>query len=89
MKDDPVKHFIDVINNNKELNSPSSAYFHALFVVRGRFEEGEDIIAMDASYSVLYAKDVLKGRFKLGEPAMKLDNTVWWAYKEFLLESEL
>ena len=50
------------------------AYNYAKSVLKGRWEEGEPIIAKDAKDSYEYALNVLKGeRFKLGEPAITKD----------------
>ena len=49
------------------------AYFHALRVVKGRYENGESIIAQSSLYALLYAKNVLKGRFEAGEPRIAVN----------------
>ena len=46
------------------------AYGYALDVVKGRWEEGEEIISQHSIYSFEYAAQVLGGRFRLGEPAI-------------------
>ena len=51
-------------------NSYRNAYHYALWVLKGRFELGEPIIATDSIYSYRYARDALKGRFELGEPVI-------------------
>ena len=52
------------------LKSPSNAYHYALWVLKGRFELGEKLIATDPHYSYYYAGDVVKDRFVLGEPVI-------------------
>ena len=47
--------------------SARNAYEYALYVLKGRFELGEEIIAKNAAYSYYYARNVLKVRFELGE----------------------
>ena len=49
------------------LKSAYDSYFHALNVIKGRFELGEKIISKNAYYSYSYALNVLQGRFELGE----------------------
>lgn len=52
------------------IKSPSNAYHYALWVLKGRFELGEKLIATDPHYSYYYAGDVVKDRFVLGEPVI-------------------
>ena len=49
-------------------NSCRNAYHYALWVLRGRFDLGEKLIATDALHSYYYAFFAFKGRFELGEP---------------------
>lgn len=53
--------------NSKYLKSPSEAYLYALRKLKGPFPLGEPIIAINAEYSCLYARDVLHESFELGE----------------------
>jgi hypothetical protein len=46
---------------------PHLAYMHAKHVIRGRWPEGEAIIATDPYWSYCYAFDVVKGRWPEGE----------------------
>ena len=50
-----------------ELTDCRAAYEYAMFVVRGRFPEGEAAIATSPYYAYEYAYNVLKGRFPAGE----------------------
>jgi hypothetical protein len=47
--------------------SARNACDYAEYVLKGRFELGEEIIAKNATYSYYYARNVLKDRFELGE----------------------
>ena len=47
--------------------SAEYSYRYANYVLKGRFELGEEIIATDVHYSYFYAYYVLKGRFELAE----------------------
>ena len=47
--------------------SARNACDYAEYVLKGRFELGEEIIAKNAAYSYYYARSVLKKRFELGE----------------------
>ena len=47
--------------------SARNACDYAEYVLKGRFELGEEIIAKNATYSYYYARNVLKARFELGE----------------------
>jgi hypothetical protein len=51
----------------KALSCPWAAYLHADSVIKGRWPEGESLIASDVGWSYYYARDVIKGRFPEGE----------------------
>jgi len=54
--------------------SPEFSFKYARFILKGRFEEGEDAIATSPRYSYKYARSVLKrNRFEMGEPAIATD----------------
>ena len=52
------------------LKYPNIAYAYALKVIKGRWEEGEDIISSQARESYLYALNVLENEFIKGEDAI-------------------
>jgi hypothetical protein len=78
-KPESVSHYEhrEYIQKNIALSSPREAYYYALQVLKGRFQDGEKAISTDAEYSYRYAKDVLKDRFEAGESAILSS-----AYKE-------
>jgi len=51
-------------------------------VIKGRWPEGEAVIAKDAQYAYHYAKDVIGGRFPEGEKVILSDE----CYKELYTE---
>ena len=53
--------------------SARNACDYAEYVLKGRFELGEEIIAKNAAYSYYYARYVLKERFELGEAIIATD----------------
>ena len=53
-------------------------YRYAYDVIKGRFPEGETIIATDPEYAYYYACNVIKGRFPEGESTIATDSR--WAY---------
>ena len=65
------------------LCSPERAFEYAHYVLGGRFELGEPIIATDPKHSYWYAKNVLNGRFELGEPIIATDPKHSYRYAHF------
>ena len=63
----------------RELTDPYDAYIYAKNVLKGRWPEGEPVIATDPGLAYEYADHVIKGRFPEGEPAI----AKWpaWAYQ--------
>jgi len=66
--------------------SPRCAYRYALHGIQGRFPEGEEIIATDATYSYLYARFVLDGSFSEGEEALSRHGRISYLYAKNVLE---
>jgi hypothetical protein len=58
MKRKPTQH---------ELTDPKAAYHYAYDVIKGRWEQGEPIIANDPYWAYSYAIDVIEGRFEIAE----------------------
>lgn len=52
------------------LFDPEYAYQYARYVLRGRFERGEKLVAADAGSAYWYAKDVIGGPWIMGEEAI-------------------
>lgn len=46
---------------------PRKAYYYAYHGVKGKFPEGENAIASNAEYSLMYAMSILHDRFPKGE----------------------
>ena len=65
------------------LRSPEGAFAYALYVLGGRFELGEEMIAKDSQCSYLYAKDIIKSRFERGEDAIATDPKHSYRYAHF------
>lgn len=57
-------------------NQAHLAYFHALYVIGGRWPPGELAIANYDWYALHYAKNILEGPFTLGEETLK--NSEYW-----------
>jgi len=62
-------------------SSPVQVYRYARDVIKGRFPEGEKIIAKFARYSCWYATEVLRSRFPEGEKVISEDAqySFWYA----------
>jgi hypothetical protein len=50
-----------------ELTDPKAAFYYARDVIKGRWEQGEPIIATAPQWAYSYAISVIKERFELGE----------------------
>jgi hypothetical protein len=64
--------------NANNIQTARDAYRYARDVIKGRFLEGEPLIATDLNYSYRYARNILKGRWVEGEPIIATDPV--WAY---------
>lgn len=62
------------------------AYKYAANVVKGRWLEGEPIIAKDAYISIFYAKNVIGGRFLEGEKAIAKNGQYAYFYAENVIK---
>ena len=51
----------------KSIQTAEDAFLYARDVIKGRFPEGEAIIATDPRYAYCYSRDVICGRFENGE----------------------
>ena len=56
-----------------ELTQPYWAYLYAKDVIKGRWPEGEPVIAREPVLACGYALCVIQGRFPKGEPAIARD----------------
>ena len=65
------------------LCSPKCAFTYALYVLGGKFELGEEVIAKDAQCSYWYATDVINSRFERGEVAIATDAKHSYRYASF------
>jgi len=59
-------------------SDPKWAHAYAYYVIKGRFPEGEKVIASHPGYAYMYA-DNIKGRFPEGEKAIASET--YWAYE--------
>ena len=62
-----------------KLTNPKTAYEYAENVIKGRWTEGEAVIASNPKYAYYYAKNVIKGRWHEGEAVIASDPC--YAYK--------
>lgn len=67
-----------------EDKDPEAILKYANLVVRGRFIEGERILASNPPTAVIYARQVLKGRFPMGERQIRQDKNSAMLYTKFL-----
>ena len=65
----------------REQTDPEWAYLYAIYVLGGRFPEGEAAIATGPNLAYSYAKYVIGGRWPEGEEAIATDP--YWT-KEYL-----
>jgi len=65
------------------MEDPTLAYWYALNVIEGRWEEAEPYIMKSPADAYWYAKDVIKGRWPEAEHIIMTDNTIadWYAKK--------
>lgn len=70
------------------LRSPKNAYYYALKVIRGPWEEGESVIAQSAEWSYKYAWLVLKKRFPRGEAAIAKDKIYAYDYVKMFKDQD-
>ena len=56
-----------------KLTNPKTAYEYAENVIKGRWTEGEAVIASNPKYAYYYAKNVIKGRWHEGEAVIASD----------------
>ena len=67
------------------LNSPDGAeyaFHHANKVLNGPWAEGEECIAQDAQWSMMYSSLVMKERFEIAETTLKADEPYWEMYAQ-------
>ena len=55
---------------NRFCSNAEYAYLYARYVIKGRWEKGEDAIRQDAEYAYRYAKNFIKGPWEKGEDAI-------------------
>lgn len=67
------REYIEDIHKTLILNSPKLAALYALYVTRGKFPEGEPIIATNIVVSYYYATNIICERFELGESIIAKD----------------
>jgi len=77
--DDRMKKFSQAFTHD-----PAAALAYAQYIEKGRFEEGEDMIATNAEHAYDYAINTIGGRFEKGEEAMKTKSITWGRYTNFL-----
>ena len=68
--------------------SPDLAYYYAVNVVRGRWEEAEPVIIKDPEWAYRYARDILRARWPEAEPHIKTNDYAKSSY-EFDFDVEL
>ena len=73
------------IEKVKALKSSQAALNYARDVIKGRWEEGEDVIALSAGCSYTYAVNVLYGRFEKGEPEIAKVDDWLKCYEKYVL----
>ena len=69
----------------KALKSPKDAVTYAIEVIKGRFPEGEKIIASDPISSHEYARKIIKGRWKEGEKIIASDPNMAQSYAQHVI----
>jgi lambda repressor-like predicted transcriptional regulator len=69
-----------------QTNSPTLAFNYANSVIRGRWPEGEDLIATDSINSYNYSASVLKGRFLKGEDAIATNPRIIYNYVQYFVK---
>ena len=79
-----LKSFKSATEFVNDVLAPVWALWYAENVLKGKFEQGEILIAKDSYCSYNYVKYVLKGRFELGEKAISENAILYDEYKEFL-----
>ena len=72
------------MTKEEALISAKNACYYALFVLRGEFLEGEELISKDAWYSYLYAVSIIKKPFPKGEAVILAEPRFKKLYEDFL-----
>lgn len=67
------------MTKEEALTSPDLAYLYAIAVIKGRWPEGEKLIATDAGNAYLYAVEVIKGRWPEAERVLQQSES-WTDY---------
>lgn len=83
------KHIVHLLQRDA-----GASYYYALYVLKGRFKEGEPTIMKDGLYAVFYAKDVLandpswphkNGQWPEAEPVIMQDSRFAYKYAKEIL----
>lgn len=64
-----------------ELKKPKICYHYALYIIKDRWPEAEDIIKTDAWIVYLYARNVIKSRWPEAESILKTNDYYWAGYR--------
>jgi hypothetical protein len=80
--------------NVNDIQTAKNAYLYARDVIKGRWVEGEPIIATDPGWAYMYARYIIKARFPEGEKAIaNHPEYVYWYARDVIkgrfLEGEL
>jgi hypothetical protein len=68
------------------LPHPDLCYYYAYHVIRGRWRQGEAVIAKDPTIAYWYAVDVVQDRWPRGEVAIMSNSATARGYNKFLID---
>ena len=66
-----------------------ASYNYACYVIKGRWEKGEDVISQYAGWSYRYALNVIKGRWEQGEGVISQDKEMLVNYAFNVIKGRL
>ena len=71
---------------DRALDNAEGAYRYAQLEIRGRFPEGEHLIAQVPYWAYCYARYIIKAQFELGETAIAQDSQWAFFYSFFVIK---
>jgi hypothetical protein len=75
------------VNNITNIKSTAKdAYYYARYVIKGRWIEGETLIATDPMYAYYYANYIIKDRWLDGEPIIATDYHFAYLYACYMVK---
>lgn len=78
--------WLEATSRERRLKSAESSHMYAVHVIKGRWPEGEPVIAKDPEWAYRYARDVIRGRWPEAEAVIAKDPKYAWRYARDLIK---